>query len=443
LAPGTLYCQPPEAIAFLVSEAARLGSRLPARPAADLYAVGVLLYETLTNCRPFSPRLSLEELLVSIATTPPLEPQRLAPEAPASLCALTLRLLAKEPELRPSSARAVREELERLREREGHTSAWQAPARRPSESGEVKARFPDVDVLEEAREELPESASPPPSVEAPPSALARWSWPGRVAALALGLGMLGLGWTLFHVAHVPPREEGPHAEATAPASPVPSEKGTPSVPAPHSTTPTTPFASTPAPSRLCVLLTSLLGASTAQLAGCATAPVRPDPIGYLRGCSPEARATPVQLGLTPEENPSYFDSGTPASDVSVYDGGSLNLKPGPVSATMYVEIKGQEVETKITGEAVTTPHRVYIQFDRLQLLDGTSLPICGVAVDTLHQYGLPTYAKLPMRGAKVDPAKVDKSPGSVVLNHPRFETVLVGPEGYPVPPIKLAPPDWR
>jgi serine/threonine-protein kinase len=215
------------------------------------------------------------------------------------------------------------------------------------------------------------------------------------------------------------------------------------VPAPHSTTPAPPFTSTPAPSRLCLLLTSLLGASTAQLAGCATAPVRPDPIGYLRGCSPEARATPVQLGLTPDENPSFFDSGTPASDVSVYDGGSLNLKPGPVSATMYVEIKGQEVETKITGEAVTTPHRVYIQFDRLQLLDGTSLPICGVAVDGLHQYGIPTYAKLPIRGAKVDPAKVDKSPGSVVLNDPRFETVLVGPEGYPVPPIKLAPPDWR
>ena len=41
LAPGTLYCQPPEAIAFLVTEAARQGSRLPSRPAADLYAVGV------------------------------------------------------------------------------------------------------------------------------------------------------------------------------------------------------------------------------------------------------------------------------------------------------------------------------------------------------------------------------------------------------------------
>ena len=93
----------------------------------------MLLYETLTNCRPFSTRLPLEELLLAIATTPPVEPGLLAPEAPASLCALALRLLAKEPGQRPPSARAVREELERLREQEGHTAPWQAPAKRPSE----------------------------------------------------------------------------------------------------------------------------------------------------------------------------------------------------------------------------------------------------------------------------------------------------------------------
>jgi serine/threonine-protein kinase len=414
LAPGTLYCQPPEAIAFLVTEAARQGSRLPPRPAADLYAFGVLLYETLTNCRPFSTRLSLEALLVAIATTPPLEPQRLAPDAPASLCALAWRLLDKEPGHRPPSARAVREELERLREEEGHTAAWQSPARPPSEDAGVKERFPAVDMLEDA-----------PLVEARPPALAPTRrWPRRLVALVLVLGMLGLGWALL------------------PAL-VPSEKGPQPVTAPDSATPALPSTSTSTPSRLCALLTSLLGASAAQFVGCATAPVRPDPIGYLARCSSEARATPVKLGLTPEENPSFFDSGTPASDESIQDGGSLNLKPGPVTASVLFEMKGQEVEMKVTGEAMTMPHRVYIQFDWLHLPDGTSLPICGVAVDDLHQYGIATYGKFAIPGAKVDPAKVDKSPGSVVLNHPRFETVLVGPEDYPVPPIDFAPPDWR
>jgi serine/threonine-protein kinase len=66
-----------------------------------------------------------------------------------------------------------------------------------------------------------------------------------------------------------------------------------------------------------------------------------------------------------------------------------------------------------------------------------------VAVDDLHQYGIPTFAKLPDTGCRVDPALVDKSPGSVVLIHPRFETVLQGPEGYPVPRVGWAPPDWR
>ena len=141
-------------------------------------------------------------------------------------------------------------------------------------------------------------------------------WPRRLVALVLAVGMLGLGWALLAL--------------------FPSEKGPQPVTAPHSATPALPSTSTPTPSRLCALLTSLLGASAAQLAGCATAPVRPDPIGYLARCSPEARATPVKLGLTPEENPSFFDSGTPASDESILDGGSLNLKPGPVTATMYV-----------------------------------------------------------------------------------------------------------
>ena len=40
-------------------------------------------------------------------------------------------------------------------------------------------------------------------------------------------------------------------------------------------------------------------------------------------------------------------------------------------------MKGQEVEMKVTGEAVTLPHRVYMQFDWLHLPDGSALPICA------------------------------------------------------------------
>ncbi len=448
LAPGTLHCQPPEAVFFLASLLSGTpprDARLEARPSADLYAVGVLLYELLTNCRPFSTRVPLEQVLAAIASTPPLEPGRLAPDAPESLCGLALRLLAKEPAQRPPSARAVREELERLLEEEGRTAPWRAPAKRPSECARVRELFPDVDMLEEPREEPSEPEPSAPREALPP---ARVGWAGRrlwrFVALALGLGVLGIGWTLLRAQQAPPREDGWRAEPTAPAAPAHSEKGTQPVPtSSHSEPPVTTPPRSPEGSRVCALLTSLLGAATAQFLGCATTPTRPDPIGYLARCSPEARATPVKLGIKPDEQGSFLETGTAVSDESIEEGGALNLKPGPVTASMLVELKGKEQYVKITGEAVTTPNRVYIQLDRLYLPDGTSHPICGVALDGKHQYGIPTYARLPMHGAKVDPARVDKSPGSVVLNDPRFETVLQGPEGYYMPRVDLAPPDRR
>jgi serine/threonine-protein kinase len=451
LAPGTLHCQPPEVITFLVSEASRPGSSLEARPPADLYALGVLLYETLTNCRPFSTRMPLEQLLVAIASTPPLHPRQLDPGLPESLCALAMWLLEKEPGKRPTSARIVREALERMRAEEGLSASWQAPAKWPVQCAKIRESFPDVDILEEVKADPPEP-EPPPAPPSPPAEVARpprfaeragW-WLRRLMALPLVLGLLGVGWGLLRVACAPPGEDGLRAESTAPVSPAPSAKGPQPMPSSSSPEATLgPSASGQSPSRWCSLLTSLLGAAAAQFVGCATAPVRPDPIGYLARCPPEARATPVKLGIKPDEHGSFLETGTAASDESIEDGGSLNLKPGPVTASMFVDMQGQRLFLKITGEAVTTPTRVYMQFDRLHLPDGTSLPICGVAVDGLHQYGIVTWGRHAFPGGKVDPARVDKSPGSVVLNDPRFETVLQGPEGYYVPRINLAPPDWR
>jgi serine/threonine-protein kinase len=291
----------------------------------------------------------------------------------------------------------------------------------------VKESFPDVDVLEA-----------PPGLEVLPSGEARspgrwWSggWPVRLVVMGVVLGLLGLGWMLL----------GPRAESTAPVPPAPSEKGTQPVPSPAPPE-SAPSLQAQAPSRWCALLTSLLGVSSAQLAGCATAPVRPDPLGYLASCPPEARATPVKLGLTSQENPSFVE-GIPASEEALDLGGSVNVKPGPVTATIYLDVKGKEVEAEITGVAETLPHRLYMRFDRLHLPDGTTLPICGVALDGKHQYGIATWAKFAIPGSNVDPARVDPSPGSVVLNDPRFETVLQGPEGYPMPHAQLAPPGWR
>ncbi|WP_052517783.1 serine/threonine protein kinase [Archangium violaceum] len=429
VAPGTLYCQPPEVMAFLVEEAHRKGSRMKAHPSADLYMLGVLLYEILTGCHPFGPRLPLEKLLVAIASGPP-DPRELVPEAPASLCDLTMRLLARAPERRPASVRAVREELERLREEEGNTAAWQVAPSLP-ERERIRERFPGVDVVEIGDGELVEPA-PPPSPQAGPSRRAGWGrgWARGLAGVVLGAALLGLGWMLFH------------AEPGVPDCPAPSEKGTHPVSSVSHDDTRAVCPSPQVPSRLCVLLTSVVSASVAQLAGCATAPVRPDPVGYLDRCPAEARATPVKLGIDPGEHPTFIETGlAPASNDPEHP--TRNVKPGPISATMFVDVNGVEQDYQVSGEAMTTFKRVYIQLDTLHLPDGSTLPICGVATDGLHQYGIPTWNFIPFEGARVDPDRVDTSPGAVIINDPRFETVLQGPEGYRVPRIVLAPPEYR
>lgn len=73
---------------------------------ADLYAMGVVLYECLTGILPFaadSP-LAIIGLKLNAAVVPPH--QRLA-DVPVQLSALVLRLLSRDPSLRPSSASAA------------------------------------------------------------------------------------------------------------------------------------------------------------------------------------------------------------------------------------------------------------------------------------------------------------------------------------------------
>lgn len=77
----------------------------------DLYAVGLLAYELLTGESPFagpSPR----ETMAAQLTRDPTPLHEVNPAVPASLSALIMRLLAKDPDQRPASADAVLEELD-------------------------------------------------------------------------------------------------------------------------------------------------------------------------------------------------------------------------------------------------------------------------------------------------------------------------------------------
>jgi serine/threonine protein kinase len=92
-------------------------------PAADIYALGVILFECLTGTLPFeSPNAG--DLIIAIATQAPPRLDELRPDLPPSVAALVHRALAKKPEERFESAQAMRKVVEAVRnELEGSSSS--------------------------------------------------------------------------------------------------------------------------------------------------------------------------------------------------------------------------------------------------------------------------------------------------------------------------------
>lgn len=73
----------------------------PARPAADMYSVGVVLYEALTGLLPFSGPPGLVVQLKQVVQ--PTSPRQILGEVPPDLDALCMALLQIDPEARPSA----------------------------------------------------------------------------------------------------------------------------------------------------------------------------------------------------------------------------------------------------------------------------------------------------------------------------------------------------
>ena len=85
----------------------------PVSPRTDLYAVGIILFEMLTGRLPFRGDSPMHVAIQQVQAQPP-SPDSLVEGLPPELNALVLRLLAKEPEQRFSSAEAVARELKTI-----------------------------------------------------------------------------------------------------------------------------------------------------------------------------------------------------------------------------------------------------------------------------------------------------------------------------------------
>jgi serine/threonine-protein kinase len=272
--PGVFHLLPPELLEYTRSDVWRQGIPFKGGVSADLYALGILLYQGLTDRHPFDPNLSDKALTTAIATVPPTAPHLVNPRAPRSLSDIAMKLLEKQPEARYPDTQALLQALWAAG-KERTSPSWKVPLLASTTEAPVEATVEEKEEWLARRqqeaappvEEAPPSENPQQSQEetrqeVPPSKGRTWRTWHLAAVSVLLISVLFLASWLVRSTLRP-------VHMAEPTTSVVLEKG--SAPVPTSTTP-----QDPAPTRGSSSLKFLaVWLCTATGLGCPAAQVRP------------------------------------------------------------------------------------------------------------------------------------------------------------------------
>ncbi|MBU8896692.1 serine/threonine protein kinase [Corallococcus sp. H22C18031201] len=394
LPPGTRRYRSPEASRFLREHGDEHDARYEFKATDDVYALGVCLYDVLTNPKPAS---EAPRVLVG-AQWPPPAAHALNPRVPGSLSAAAMHCIDRQPEKRAPTAEVMKRELEALLMEEGE--AWTVPLHVPT---------PHLQVASEA----PQTAVPQ---DEAPNPFQRRRWMGAGVAVALTATLLA-GFVLLRPASPMPRTEravAPVAAAVRDAAPsasgavgvppapvtlspgvalpppAPVEKESPPVKRapvpmlnPAESTSRTPkaLASRPSwpPSQWAGFLKTCVGASaTAAIAlGCPGAQVRPEPSDCPSAARDAMFSRTSKNGLHMQPGESVILTLDIRQPGYMGDGGFYS--DGPVTGAVQISHEpGLPVGTLLSGYLWTGGEVAVGRYTEAKLPDGRIVPVCMV-----------------------------------------------------------------
>ncbi|NOK22725.1 serine/threonine protein kinase [Corallococcus carmarthensis] len=391
VAPASPHLLPPECVAFLREGSWKSGANFDAGIPGDLYALGALLYESLTDGYAFDPRLPYERLLPAIETVVPRAPKDINPKVPASLSDIAMRLLSKRPEDRYSGTETLLQALWDAAKDKRHAD-WKVSLDVPADPeassldrGVVSlSQFPGNTPEPASRATAPSGPSSPVEAVAPKRR--------RRSGAVLGLGALLLGFLIYGLVRLTPDRPPP---AVAPVY----EKGSSSV---------TPTPSLPDAAVLAVASSPDAGVSAAvdptpsvapEVASAPAKPLRGDG-GVMRKIAGAAVAACVGVACAGGNANTRKEDGEPCPVGAreamkalgnagrdpfngVYleesDYGMMKVREGPFQALVHRHSSNHyqlPVGTKVKGRFVFEPGNTRILFTEAILPEGQVVPIC-------------------------------------------------------------------